>query len=205
MLVMVENFKLLEKAGLQVVPYHIVSSFTEAAEHAEKLGYPVVLKVGLDIHKTEVGGVFVDIHDRNDLERSWKQIKDNLAKHDIKFDSLILQKQVSGTELILGLKEDSVFGKVVMLGSGGVFTEIERDVSFRACPINERDVIEMINEIKASALLKGARGKKPADMEKLRHAILNLSKLSGIKELDINPLFANEHGAWVADVRIFKA
>lgn len=204
MVVMAENFKLLEKAGLQVAPFYTVSGFSEAAEKAEKLGYPVVLKLGTDIHKTEVGGVIVDIHDRNDLERSFRQIKANLAKHKIKFDKLILQKQVSGVELILGLKKDVVFEQVILLGSGGVLTEIIKDVSFRVCPITERDAEEMISEIKANALLKGVRGKKPADIGKLKNAIINLSKVSGIKELDINPLIVNENGAWAADVRIIK-
>jgi len=204
MTTMNENFKLLEKAGLQVVPYNLVSSFSEAAEKAEKLGYPVVLKLGSDVHKTEIGGVIINIHDRNDLERSFKQIKENLSKNKIKFDKLVLQKQVSGVELIAGLKKDAVFGQVILIGSGGIFVEIEKDVSFRVCPITEKDAEEMINEIKSSKLLKGVRGKKPANIEKLKQAIVKLSKISGIKELDVNPLIVNEEGAWIADVRLFK-
>ena len=198
-----DNLKLLEKAGLQITNYSLVSSLSEAVKQAEKIDYPVVLKINSDIHKTEVGGVITNIHDKNDLERSWKQMLENLEKHKIKTKDLLIQKQIFGVELILGLKKDIVFGQVIMLGSGGILVEIEKDVSFRVCPITEKDAGDMINEIKSKKLLEGARGQEPANIEKLKQTIVKLSKISA-KELDINPLIVNENGSFVADVRIIK-
>jgi acyl-CoA synthetase (NDP forming) len=199
-----ENLELLKRAGLQIVPYALVTSSTQAIAEAQKLGYPVVLKLASDIHKTDVGGVITNIHDNNDLARAWQQITDNLNRNKIGFQELMLQKQVSGVELIAGLKQDPVFEQVILVGSGGIFTEVERDVSFRVCPITEYDAKHMINEIRARKLLRGARGKKPANVAKLQEALVKLSHLSDIKELDVNPLIVDSKNAWVVDARIIS-
>lgn len=202
---MILSFKTLEGNGIPVAPYHFVTTTKEALEKANKLGFPVVLKLSSQIHKTEVGGVITHIKNELDLVNAWREIRDNLTKNNIQFYGLILQKQLDGVELILGLKKDKIFGPVVMLGGGGTFAEVMKDVSFRACPISEKDAEQMISEIKASKLLKGFRGKPAADLKKLKQTMIDFSKLAQkikFEEVDINPLICNDKGSWAADARI---
>lgn len=202
-----DNLMLLEKYKLKLAPYKIVYKIKPAFDVAEEIGYPVVLKISSDIHKKEVGGVVADIHNGLDLSNSWQKITRSLQKNGISEKEMIIQKQIQGTELIIGLKEDKIFGPVIMLGSGGSFAEVLKDVTFRACPISIKDATDMIHEIKSYALLKGVRGEQPANMHSLKDALFTLSRLHNkinFKEVDINPIIVNEHGAFITDARIIK-
>jgi acyl-CoA synthetase (NDP forming) len=205
---LVEIFDLLKKEGLNIPEYAVVYKSKTALELGDKIGYPLVLKLSSIIHKTDIGGVITNVHNGLDLTNAWRELVENLEKHNIQYETsggIMLQKQIKGVELIAGLKEDPVFGPVIMLGSGGTFVETMKDVVFRACPISFSDADEMINDIKAYTLLKGVRGAKPANLEALKETLFILSKLHKkhmIQELDINPLIVNEEGAFVADARI---
>lgn len=165
----------------------------------KKIGYPLVVKVisSLLVHKTEKGGVCV-VH-------SWKEAQDafrsfsRFGKHEV-----LVQEFVKGVELIAGVKNDVTFGHVVMVGLGGVFVEVFKDVSFRVCPITENDAVQMIGELKSHILLEGVRGMKKVDKKSLVRMLVRLSKLplKNVQELDINPLIVNEKGAWVVDARV---
>lgn len=200
-----DNFILLEKQGLVIAPYKVVFRSKTSLDAGDELGYPVVLKIGTDIHKKDVGGVMTHIHNGLDMSEAWRKIKKNLAEHGVPEDEFVVQKQVKGVELIIGLKEDKIFGNVIMLGSGGTFTEILKDVVFRACPISLKDAEEMITEIKSYEILKGVRGEKAANIEKLKDALYTMSRLHNkieFKEVDINPIIVNSEGAFIADARI---
>lgn len=201
------DLKLLESNSIPVAPYVYVEKSKEAMDAADKLGYPVVLKIASNIHKTEVGGVVTNIHNPLDLADAWQKITKSIQEKGVQTNGFILQKQIKGVELIVGLKQDPSFGPLLMVGSGGIFTEILKDVSFRLCPVSEKDVEQMLSEIKASKLFSGVRGNKAVNLEVLKKVILEISRLHSkikIKEMDINPLIANEQGCWVVDVRIFN-
>jgi acyl-CoA synthetase (NDP forming) len=200
-----DNFKLLEKEGLKIAPYKVVYRSKASFDIGEEIGYPVVLKAGVDIHKMEIGGVMTHIHNGLDMCEAWRKIKYNLDSNGIKEEELIVQKQINGTELIIGLKEDKIFGPIIMLGSGGSFAEVIKDVTFRACPITSLDAEEMIKEIKSYELLRGVRGEKPAKIDALKDMLFVLSRLHRkftFSEMDLNPVIVNEEGAFIVDVRI---
>ena len=197
---LVKNFRFLDKLGFGVADYGFAESVSEAVEIANKMGFPVVLKLPSQMHKTDVGGVQANIHSVTDLKNLSKKMVSELEAKDIPFDGLIVQKQIEGIEVIAGLKEDPVFGKVVLFGSGGIFAELIKDVSLRVCPISENDAEEMINETKAKKLISGFRGKR-ADASKIKKFLVKLSKLD-VKEIDLNPLIVNDEGVWIVDARI---
>jgi acyl-CoA synthetase (NDP forming) len=124
----------------------------------------------------------------------------------IKLDGILVQEKLHGQELIFGIKLDPVFGHALMLGIGGVFVEILKDVSFRICPITERDVNSMIEDLKSRKILSGVRGEKPINMKLLRQILVKLSKIplkdKNIEELDINPFIIDNKKGKVADARI---
>ncbi len=200
---LVENFKFLKKKGFKIVKYGLANSVTEAIKIGNNLGYPVVLKIPSEIHKTEVGGIATNIHNVSDLKKISKEMVSNLSKQGIDFEGLIVQKQIDGVELIVGLKEDPVFGNVILLGSGGTLAELIKDVTFRVCPIKKKDAKEMINEIKSKKILDGFRRDKICTKE-LEDFLVRISKLKNIEELDLNPVFVNEKGCWIVDARIIK-
>lgn len=199
--------------NLPVVPNGFAKSPKEAGDIADEIGYPVVMKVMSDdiVHKFDVKGVLLDVSSRKEAEAGYGQIIKNVGVRmpDAKIDGIFIAKQVkSGTEVILGIKRDPSFGPVVMFGLGGVFVEVFKDVSFRVAPINKETAIDMINEIKSTGMLQGARGRDVRDIDSIAEAIMRLSQLAldcpNIKELDINPLIVHNEGegCYVADTKI---
>ena len=184
-------FRLLKKYKIPTADYKEVSS-------ASKLKFPVVLKASSPkiIHKTEKGAIAVCC--------TKKQAEDFLKKFRKKA-KIIAQEKLDGVELIIGIKKDPTFRHTIMFGLGGIYTEIFKDVSFRACPVNKKQALEMIKEVKVYQLLKGARGKKPADLNLLANIISNISQMAvkeDIKELDINPFIISGKQGKAADARI---
>jgi len=206
-----ESIKLLRKYGIRFVNHEFVKNKEEAVKSAEKLGYPVVLKVvSKDIvHKTDVGGLILNIKDKNELKNAFDTLLMNIRKNvpNAKVESYIVQKMVKdGYEVIIGGIKDAQFGHCVSFGLGGIYTEIYGDVSFRVVPIAKKDAVGMIKETKAYRILSGYRNKPKADIDALVDALLQVSKLlhenPRIIELDLNPVFALPRGAIVTDVRI---
>lgn len=184
----------LEKKGFNVIKRGLAANLNQAKEIARKIGYPVVLKNATLLHKSDKGGVILDVNESN-IEESFKKLKSN---------KVLVQKYTSGKEILLGIKKDPTFGHVIMFGIGGIYTEILHDVSMRVFPINKNDANEMVNEIKYEKILE-SRGMK-ANKILIIANILKLNELikknKNIVELDINPLLVDETNAIVADARI---
>ncbi|HIH77358.1 MAG TPA: acetyl-CoA synthetase [Halobacteria archaeon] len=203
-----ESKKILSAYGIPITKEKLAKDLDESIKFAKEIGYPVVLKiVSPEItHKTELGGVKINIKSQKELEEAYNdlmKIKDKVK--NAKIHGVLVQEMVQkGNEVILGMTQDPQFGPVVMFGLGGVFVEVLKDVSFRIPPLTRRDAEEMIKEIKAYPILEGARGGVVSDINALIDCILKLSELSldlenELKEMDINPLFAMEKGATAVD------
>jgi len=197
--------------GIPVARFSLAKSEKEAVRFAEKLGYPIVLKiVSPDIvHKSDVGGVIVNLKDSKDVQKAYNQMISNVKKYKPKariVGVMVQEMAPASTEVIVGAVKDSQFGQVVMFGLGGVFVEVLKDVTFRIAPIAEEDAWEMISEVKAYPLLKGYRNMPLVDLDAIVKILLNTSKLVSeheeIKELDLNPILVYEKGAKTVDARI---
>jgi acetyltransferase len=174
---------------------HKAKTVTEALEVAEKVGYPVVLKaISPDlIHKTDMGGVHVDIRSASELRKVFKDMKERLK--GFKNLNFMLQKMIKGgRETVMGMVTDPIFGPLVMFGLGGIFVEVLKDVSFRVLPLTDRDANQMIQQLRGAKFLTGFRGEPPVAGEKLVEALLRMSQMIGdydhIREMDINPFLA---------------
>lgn len=187
-----EVFSLLRSYGIPVADYAIVRTFEEAVTTAKNIGYPVAVKIASPgiLHKTERGGVMLNVMDDAGLERAF---------HNMKAESFLIQKMSpSGHEVIIGGKADPEFGPVILFGLGGIFVEVYKDVAMRIAPVDENIAEEMINEIRGANILKGFRGQQSADWKALVKVLVNASRLltehPEIVNLDINPLIVFEHG-----------
>jgi acyl-CoA synthetase (NDP forming) len=168
-----------------------------------------VLKVSSPeiVHKTDVGGIKTGIASKAMLESELSAMKKRIKKAfpRAKF-GFLLQQQVQGKEVIIGMKRDSQFGPVALFGMGGVNAEIFKDVSLRVCPLTKKDIDSMMCEVKSYALLTGYRGGKKVDIKGLAKILMNLSRLSlaekQVSEIDFNPVIVNEKGAVVVDARM---
>jgi len=183
----------------------------DAVKAAETLGYPIVLKIVSPqvLHKSDAGGVLIDIKDEAGIRDGYKTIMENVKAHapDAEITGILVQEMAPwGTEVIVGSTKDPTFGPTIMFGLGGIFVEILKDVSFRLAPINEDDAQEMVKEIKAYKILEGARGKPPSDREAIVDILLKTSNMlvdcPEISELDMNPVLVYEEGAKIVDARI---
>ena len=197
--------------GIPVTNFKVAKNETEAVEFAEEIGYPVVLKIVSPdvIHKSDVGGVVINLKDAKDVRNTYKRIMDNVKKHkaNAKIVGILVQEMApQSTEVIVGATKDPQFGPTLMFGLGGIFVEILKDVTFRIAPIKEDEAREMITEVKAYPLLKGYRNTPLADTEAIVEILLNTSRLimehQEIKELDLNPIMVYEKGAKTVDARI---
>ena len=193
--------------GIGVTREILVSNAAAAVEAARTLGYPVVLKVqSPDIpHKTEARAVRLGVDSDTAVALAFDEIMRNAQAYqaDARIEGVLVQEMVvGGIETILGVTNDPLFGPAVMFGLGGIFAEVLHDVSFRLAPVTYSVALEMIDEIKGSAVLKGARGAAPADIDALAGAIVRVSAMAvdlqdHLAELDINPLFVLPKGQGV--------
>ena len=200
-----EAEKLLKKYRIKTPGSYVAKTREEAAKMAKKLGFPVVLKIISPdiIHKTEKKTVILCLMDEKQVENAFDEIRKRAGK--AKFNGMLVQKQVSGREVIIGGKRDSQFGPVVLFGLGGIFVEIMKDISLRIAPIDKREALEMIKEIKGYPILTGARGEKPVNIDKLAEAMAAVSRMiseNEIQELDLNPVMVNEKDCIAVDVRM---
>ena len=196
---------------IPVTTFKLAKNEEEAVEFAERIGFPVVLKIVSPdiIHKSDAGGVIVNVKNTAEVRNAYRKILENAKNYDsaAKFVGVLVQEMApQSTEVIVGAIKDPQFGQTLMFGLGGIFVEILKDVTFRIAPITREDAYEMITKIKAYPLLKGYRKTPPADLDTIINVLLNASKLvmdyPEIKELDLNPIMAYEKGAKTVDARI---
>ena len=208
-----ESLDVMKNCGINTPKFASVLNVKDAIKQAQKIGYPVVLKMSSKkvSHKTDIGGVIVGIKNEKELEEKYLALENKLKENNL-FDSLdgiIVMEQVSGggREFIAGINSDANYGHQLMFGIGGIFVESLKEVAFRPCPLSLFDAQELINATKAKNLLKSVRGKPAANEQQVIESFLRLSKLvetfPNIKELDINPFMIDEKGNFVCvDSRI---
>ena len=193
--------EILSCAGIPMVPEQVSSSKDELIAFAEKTGYPVVAKVVGPVHKSDVGGVTLNIRTAEHLSLEFDrmmQIPDATG--------VMVQKMLKGTELFIGAKYEERFGHVVLCGLGGIFVEVLKDVSSGLAPLSYGEAFSMIHSLRGYKIIKGTRGQTGLNEQKYAEIIVRLSTLlrfaTEIKEIDINPLLADEHSVTAVDARI---
>ena len=206
-----EAKSVLEKYDIPVVTTKLASTMEQALELAEKLDYPLVLKIASPdiLHKIDAGGVRTFIESAEDVKTAFTEIMNNAKKYDPKARILgvTVQNQIPrGVEVIVGGLKDPVFGPCVMFGMGGTWVEVMNDVSFRLAPTTFEGALEMISEIKAYPLLNRYRGSEGVDIKGIADIIVKVSNLmaenQNIAEIDVNPIFARIDSVIAVDARI---
>jgi acetate---CoA ligase (ADP-forming) len=208
-----ETRALLKHLGLPVCPGGVAHTPDEAAALARSLGFPVAVKLASHqiVHKTEMGGVCLHVPDEGAVIRAFEEIRDRLEREG-RLDALegvLVQPMVSGgTEVLVGLTQDPLFGPLIAFGLGGIHVEVLGDVCLRVTPLTDRDAAEMVRSIKGYRLLQGYRGHPPGDVAALEEILLRVSCLAQefpeVVELDLNPVFALQpgKGCYIVDARL---
>ncbi|MDW7728723.1 MAG: acetate--CoA ligase family protein [Bacillota bacterium] len=209
--------QILQAYKIPVTREIAVQTADEAVRAAEKIGYPLVMKILSPHipHKSDAGGVVLNIKDAAGVRNTYEQIMANAFQYkaDAHVEGVLVQEMLeSGLEVIVGIKKDPIFGPAIVLGLGGIFVEVLQDASIRIAPLREEDAWEMIDELKGRALFDGIRGQRPRDKDALVSVLLQVSRLAVeledvIEEMDINPLVVYEEGKGViaADALIVNA
>ena len=208
-----EGLELLKCYGFKTLETQLTSNAPAAADAAQKMGFPVVLKIVSPqiIHKSDAGGVKVGLETRKAVKEAFETIVTNAKSYhdDVEITGVLVQKLAPrGEEVILGMNRYPVFGPLIMFGLGGIFVELFADVVFRLAPVNRNSVRRMIRQIKGFKLLDGFRGRPRTDLEEIEKSLVRLSDMvtshPEIQELDINPLITHEkgRGVTVADCRL---
>jgi len=206
-----EAKELLREYGIPVPDFKLIKSEDEIIGLAKEINFPIVMKIISPdiIHKTDAGGVKLNIKDEAEARLAYQEIIFQVKKYnkEARILGVITDTMApEGTEIIVGMIKDPHFGQVLMFGLGGIFVEILKDISFRVLPIEERDAREMITEIKGYEILKGVRGEASKDIEAIKILLMKISQLtlenSEISEIDLNPVFVFEKGLQIIDARI---
>ena len=199
-----EAKRLLSLAGMDTPRFIWTEKVDQAMRFAEEIGFPVVGKVVSPkvIHKSDKGGVEVGIGDGKKLKETFQRFSQVEG-----FAGILIEEMLSGMELIVGAKIDYQFGPVILLGIGGIWTEIYRDVILRMAPLTERDTDDMIVCLKARPLLEGYRGASPVNLKELKRLLIAFSDLvmgieNLIESIDLNPVICSSERCAVADARI---
>ena len=202
---------ILKEYGVKVPPFALVTSEADAVKKAKKIGFPLVMKVVSPqiLHKTDVGGVKVGIDNIGDVKKTFNDMYGRLSKKKgVNVKGILLEKMVpKGVELIVGIQNDPQFGPVIMVGLGGIMTEVMKDVAFRMLPITTSDARSMLNELKGSQLLKGFRGSDPVDLGMVAGMLASIGKLGVenadyINSIDFNPVVVYPKSHYVVDAKI---
>lgn len=206
-----EAYQVCKEYGIKVPPYKVVESVEDAIASANKIGYPVALKVVSEeiLHKTDAGGVMLGITSDSAMKGSYKQLAANVKKAAPKLSKMkvLVQKMMpSNTELVLGALRDKSFGPVVMFGMGGIYVEALKMVGFRLSPITLNDAKRLILETLPPALIKGVRGRGPMNVDSIAAVLVSMGRLleeqPQIEEVDFNPVFPYTDGCIAVDARI---
>lgn len=192
---------LLDAAGIKRAGEEVADQADRAVAAANRLGYPVVMKVVGPVHKSDVGGVVLHVENAEQVRIEFERmihIKDTTA--------ILLQPMLSGLELFAGAKKEGAFGHMILCGMGGIFIEVLKDVAYELAPVDKSAAVRMIESLKSYPLLQGVRGQKPIQIDAFAETISRLSALlevaPEIAELDLNPLLANEKQVIAVDARI---
>jgi len=199
--------------GIHFAETQIAATPEAAADVAAKTGFPVVVKLNSSTitHKTDVGGVVLNIKSAEEVKSAFNQIKNNLVKigREKEMQGVTVQRQITeGAEVIVGVTEDHMLGHVMMFGLGGIYAELIKDTALSLHPLTDVSARELINSVKMAQLLKGYRGMAPYDTKSLEDLLLRISALvednPQITEMDLNPVKVQPDGKgyWVVDARI---
>ena len=202
-----ESKELLQEIGIPVPGQELTSSKEDTLSAAEKIGFPVVLKLMAEdiVHKSDTGAVKLNLKSKQEVEDAYEELMKIPSQKEKKIS---VQKMADEpiTELIIGMTTDPQFGPALMFGIVGILVELLEDVSVRIAPITEYDAKEMIKEIKGFPILNGYRGKPKADLDAIVKTLLTISELvvehEEINEMDLNPVFIYEKGLICVDARI---
>ncbi|MEE8559986.1 MAG: acetate--CoA ligase family protein, partial [Alphaproteobacteria bacterium] len=205
----VEAARLLEAADVPLAGVRLCTTAEEAVAAADAFGYPVVMKIESPdiLHKTEADGVEVGLADADAVSTAIARIMANAPVYDAdaRISGVVVQEMEAGTvELVVGLRQDPVFGMVLMVGLGGILVEIQKDVVFHRAPVTEDQALGMLERLKGAKLLDGVRGKPAVDRTKLAQVIATVSRFGAaaqgrLAELDLNPVLAGPDGAVAID------
>ena len=194
--------ELLDCARIPLVPELTSTNADELVAFAERVGYPVVAKVVGPVHKSDVGGVALDIKSAQHLRMEFERLMQIDGATQV-----MVQKMLRGTELFIGAKYEPRFGHIVLCGLGGIFVEVLKDVSSGLAPLSYAEAYSMIHSLRAYKIIKGTRGQAGINEARFAEVIVRLSTLlrfaTEIKEMDLNPLLADEHGVTAVDARIY--
>jgi acetyl-CoA synthetase (ADP-forming) len=206
-----EAYDVLSSYGIPVASYSLAKSTDEVKLVAHKIGYPLVLKIVSPdiIHKSDVGGVKLNITDDEQLRRSYEALIDDTRKNapNAKIAGVLVEKMMpKSVEVVVGMIRDQSFGPTIMFGLGGVLVEIMKDVVFRIAPVSREESFDMIKKVKGYPLLVGYRGSMSLDIESLAGLISNVSRVAmdipEIDQMDLNPIIVYDKGLTVVDARI---
>jgi acetate---CoA ligase (ADP-forming) subunit beta len=206
-----EAYALLAAYDIPVLDYRLATSSEEAGTMAGEIGFPVVMKVVSPdvIHKSDSGGVKLNIEDPESASRGYDDILKAVAEAvpEAAIEGILIAPMISGgVEVIMGMLRDPQFGPAVMFGLGGIFVEILKDVVFEIAPVERPEAERMIKSIKGYPLLAGARGSQPCHIESLIDIVTGLSRLAlelpEIKEIDLNPVLATPERSFCLDARL---
>lgn len=208
-----ETRAVLMAMGLPVPTCGVARTSEEAAELAQKIGFPVAVKLASHqiVHKTEIGAVRLNLADKSAVRKAFHEIRNRVAEENKleAMEGVLVQPMITrGVEVMVGMTEDRLFGPLVAFGLGGIHVEILGDVQFRITPLTDHDAKQMVREIRGYRLLEGYRGHQPADVAAIEEVLLRVSRLveeiPEISEIDLNPIFALPpgEGCSIADARI---
>jgi 3-hydroxypropionyl-CoA synthetase (ADP-forming) len=201
--------QVLTEYGVRVPPYALVATEAEAERKSKDIGFPLVAKIVSPqiLHKTDVKGVKVGLQNEAQVKDAFSDMHGRLSKqYNVK--GVLLEKMVpSGAELIVGLQNDPQFGPIIMVGIGGIYTEVFKDVAFRVLPITKQDALDMINDLKGKKILEGFRGAAPIDKDMIANALVSIGNLgtemaSYYESIDFNPVIFYEKDYFVVDAKI---
>jgi acyl-CoA synthetase (NDP forming) len=201
---------ILKAYDLPAAPDFLAADETVAVAAADDFGYPVVLKIISPdwLHKSDWGGVVLGVARAEELRQAYRDLVARFHRRtpDGALSGILVQKQVQGIELLLGLKRDPQFGQVLVAGAGGIYTEVLQDVARELVPVSPEQAAKMLQALKIYPILQGVRGQPGVDLSALTAALVNLSRLAvdypEIRELDLNPVVAGPQGCWMVDCRI---
>ena len=200
-----ESKQVLASYGIPVTKELIVDNVPDLINATKEIGYPLVLKgcsSGI-AHKTEKGLIKVDIRNEEEAKAAFEEITANIGAED----AVLVQEMVKGQrELVIGLTRDPQFGPCVMFGLGGIFTEILKDISFRVAPLEERDALEMMKDIKGHKILEAVRGMEAANLDMFSDILIKVGQIGlendEVKEIDINPVIISGNQPVAVDALI---
>ncbi|AIF83692.1 acyl-CoA synthetase (NDP forming) [Candidatus Nitrososphaera evergladensis SR1] len=202
--------QVLTEYGVKVPPYALVTSEADAAAKAKAMGFPLVAKIVSPeiLHKTDVKGVKVGLQNEAQVKDAFSDMHGRLSEQYNTVKGVLLEKMVpQGAELIVGLQNDPQFGPIIMVGIGGIYTEVFKDVAFRVLPITKQDALDMINDLKGKKILEGFRGAAPVDKDMIASALVSIGNLGTemapyYESIDFNPVIFYEKDYYVVDAKI---